>query len=61
MGGHRTEEDLRASYLTGTIDDMLATIESLHQVGLQYLILTPLVKDAAQLELITRHIVEPLG
>ena len=60
MGGHRTEEDLRASYLTGTIDDMLATIQSLHEVGLQYLILTPLVKDAAQLELITRHIVEPL-
>jgi probable F420-dependent oxidoreductase len=60
MGGHRTEEDLRASYLTGTIDDMLATIQSLHDVGLEYLILTPLVKDADQLELITRHIVEPL-
>jgi hypothetical protein len=60
MGGHRTEEDLRASYLTGTIDDMLATIQTLHEVGLQYLILTPLVKDPAQLELITRHIVEPL-
>jgi hypothetical protein len=27
---------------------------------LQYLILTPLVKDHDQLELITRHIVEPL-
>jgi probable F420-dependent oxidoreductase len=60
MGGHRTEEDLRASYLTGTIDDMLATIRTLHEVGLQYLILTPLVKDPVQLELITRHIVEPL-
>lgn len=60
MGAHRTEEDLRASYLTGTIDDMLATIESLHEAGLQYLILTPLVTDPAQLELITRHIVEPL-
>lgn len=60
MGAHRTEEDLRASYLTGTIDDILATIESLHAAGLQYLILTPLVKEATQLELITRHIVEPL-
>jgi probable F420-dependent oxidoreductase len=60
MGAHRTAEDLRASYLTGTIDDMLATIHSLHAVGLQYLILTPLVKDLDQLELITRHIVEPL-
>ncbi|HSL26449.1 MAG TPA: TIGR03619 family F420-dependent LLM class oxidoreductase [Acidimicrobiia bacterium] len=60
MGAHRTEADLRASYLTGTIDDMLATIRSLHEAGLQYLILTPLVSDPAQLELITRHIVEPL-
>jgi alkanesulfonate monooxygenase len=61
MGGHRTEEDLRASYLTGTIDDILATITSLHEAGLEYLILTPLIKDPAQLELITRHIVEPLS
>jgi alkanesulfonate monooxygenase len=60
MGGHRTEEDLRASYLTGTIDDMLATVESLRAAGLQYLILTPLVRDAHQLELITRHIVDPM-
>lgn len=60
MGAHRTTEDLRASYLTGTIDDMLATIQSLHDAGLQYLILTPLVRDPDQLELITRHIVEPL-
>jgi probable F420-dependent oxidoreductase len=61
MGSHRTEEDLRASYLTGTIDDMLTTIDSLHAAGLQYLILTPLVTDPKQLELITRHIVEPMG
>jgi hypothetical protein len=61
MGEHRTEQDLRASYLTGTIDDMLATIESLCAAGLQYLILTPLVRDAQQLELITRYIVEALS
>jgi alkanesulfonate monooxygenase len=60
MGGHRTEADLRASYLTGTIDDMLGTVASLRAAGLQYLILTPLVTDPAQLELVTRHIVEPL-
>ena len=60
MGGHRTEEDLRASYLMGTIDDILGTIEGLRQAGLQYLILTPLVRDPAQLELITHHIVQPL-
>jgi len=61
MGGHRTTEDLQASYLTGTIDDMLATITALRDAGLEYLILTPLVEDPRQLELITRHIVEPLS
>lgn len=61
MGGHRTNEDLQASYLTGTIDDMVATITTLREAGLQYLILTPLVADPRQLELITRHIVEPLS
>ena len=60
MGGHRTDDDLQASYLTGTIDDMLSTINKLWEAGLQYIILTPLVADPAQLELITRHIVEPL-
>ena len=61
MGGHRTADDLQASYLTGTIDDMLSTIKKLREAGLQYLILTPLVDDPVQLELITRHIVEPLS
>ena len=61
MGGHRSGEDLRASYLTGTIDDMLETISGLRAAGLEYLILTPLVDDPHQLDLITRHIVEPLA
>ena len=60
MGGHRTAGDLQASYLTGTIDDMLNTITALREADLQYLILTPLVEDPAQLDLITRHIVAPL-
>ena len=60
MGGHRTVEDLRASYLTGTVDDMLGAIAELASAGLQYLILTPLVNDPGQLDLITRHIVEPM-
>ncbi len=60
MGGHRTVEDLRASYLTGTVDDMLGAISELASAGLQYLILTPLVNDPGQLDLITRHIVEPM-
>jgi alkanesulfonate monooxygenase len=61
MGEHRTDDDLQASYLTGTIDDMQATIAGLRDAGLEYLILTPLSNDAAQLELIVRHIVEPFG
>lgn len=61
MGGHRTSDDLQASYLCGTIDDMLETIAGLRSAGLEYLILTPLVDDPGQLDLITRHIVEPLA
>lgn len=61
MGEHRTDDDLQASYLTGTIDDMQATIAGLSDAGLEYLILTPLINDAAQLELIVRHIVEPFS
>ncbi|MDX1450076.1 MAG: TIGR03619 family F420-dependent LLM class oxidoreductase, partial [Acidimicrobiia bacterium] len=37
MGSHRSEEDLRASYLTGTIEDMQETIGALRDAGLQYL------------------------
>lgn len=59
MGRHRTEEDLRASYLTGTIDDIQATIAELQNAGLEYLIVTPLVGDPEQLDLVTRHVVEP--
>jgi hypothetical protein len=61
MGNHRTDEDLQASYLTGTIEDMQKTVAALRAAGLQYLILTPLVDDPRQLELITKHIVEPLA
>jgi hypothetical protein len=61
MGEHRTDDDLQASYLTGTIDDMQATIAGLSDAGLEYLILTPLINDPAQLELIVRHIVEPFS
>ena len=60
MGHHRTVEDLQASYLTGTIDDMKGAIAELAAAGLQYLILTPLVNDPEQLDLITTHIVEPM-
>ena len=60
MGDHRTVEDLQASYLTGTVDEMRGAIAELAAAGLQYLILTPLVSDPSQLDLITRLIVEPM-
>ena len=61
MGEDRTVDDLRASYLTGTVEEMQATIAELARAGLEYLILTPLVDDPAQLDLIVRHIVEPFA
>lgn len=61
MGTHRTEEDLRASYLTGTVGDMRETIGLLRDAGLQYLILTPLVADPRQLDLIAEYIVAPFS
>ena len=61
MGDHRTDDDLQASYLTGTVDDMRETVAGLHDAGLEYLILTPLVNDPAQLDLIVEHIVEPFA
>lgn len=61
MGRHRTEDDLQASYLTGSIDDMRSTVGELHDAGLEYLILTPLVNDRSQLDLIVEHIVEPFS
>jgi alkanesulfonate monooxygenase SsuD/methylene tetrahydromethanopterin reductase-like flavin-dependent oxidoreductase (luciferase family) len=61
MGEHRTSEDLQASYLTGSIDDMQETIAGLRDAGLEYLILTPLINDPAQLDLIVEHIVTPFS
>lgn len=61
MGEHRTSDDLQASYLTGTIEDMQETVAGLRATGLQYLILTPLTNEPRQLDLITRHLVEPFN
>ena len=61
MGDHRTADDLQASYLTGTVDDMQRTVAELAAAGLEYLILTPLVNDPGQLDLIVEHIVRPFS
>ena len=59
MGRDRTDDDLRASYLTGNPAQMRDTIAQLRDAGLEYLILTPLVNDPRQLELIEQHIINP--
>ena len=61
MGDHRTRGDLQASYLTGSIEEMQETVAGLQRAGLEYLILTPLVDDPRQLDLIVEHIVEPFS
>ncbi len=61
MGRDRTMEDLQASYLTGTVEEMQESVAGLRGAGLEYLILTPLVDDPRQLDLIARHIVAPFA
>ena len=61
MGEDRTAVNLQASYLTGSIEDMQETVAGLQRAGLEYLILTPLIDDPKQLELIVAHIVEPFS
>jgi len=59
MGTHRTFDDLAASYLLGTIEDIQRRIAALAEVGLQELIITPVTDDPGQLELLARHVLEP--
>lgn len=60
MGTHRSLDELRADYLMGTVDDMLAHLQALKQAGLQYLVLTPVSEDPHQLDLIARELVPHL-
>ena len=45
--------------VSGTPARMRDTIAQLADAGLEYLILTPLVNDPRQLDLIERHIIGP--
>jgi probable F420-dependent oxidoreductase len=60
MGDHRSFEDLAASYLMGTTDDIQRRIADLKAVGLQELIITPVTNDPRQLDLLAMHVVAPL-
>ena len=57
MGDHRDFDDLAASYLLGTIDDIQRRIAALAEVGLQELIITPVTDDPGQLELLATHVI----
>ena len=60
MGDHRSFEDLAASYLMGTIDEIQHRIAELADVGLQELIITPVTDEPRQLDLLATHVVAPL-
>lgn len=60
MGPTRTVEDLRASYLMGTIDEIQARVHELRQTGLEYLMVNPVLPDPGQIDLIKKHIVPPM-
>ena len=61
MGTHRGFDDLAASYLLGTIDDIQRRIADLAAVGLQEIILTPVTDDPRQLDLLATHVVAPFS
>lgn len=61
MGDHRSFDDLAASYLLGTIDDIQRRIGDLAAVGLQELIVTPVSDDPRQLDLLATHVVAPFS
>lgn len=61
MGTHRTRQELASSYLVGTIDEVHRRVRDLARAGLQYLILTPVSGDTAQLDLLVKHLVLPFA
>lgn len=61
MGTHRPFEAVEASYLMGTPTEIVAKLQRLRQAGFEHFILTPLVTDMEQLELIHARVVHPLA
>jgi alkanesulfonate monooxygenase len=60
MGDRRSFQDLAASYLMGTVDDMVARLMDLKKAGLQYVLLTPVTDEIEQLYLIKEKLVSRL-
>lgn len=61
MGTHRTQQELAASYLLGTVEQIQRRVGELAQAGLQYMILTPVSEDPGQLDLLVKHLIEPFS
>ena len=59
MGDHRSFDELAASYLLGTIDDIQRRVADLAAVGLQELLITPVTDDPRQLDLLATHVLAP--
>ena len=55
MGTHRSWDHLQDCYLTGTIDDMCATLQDLKDFGLQYIIIHPTSTEPDQIDLMAKH------
>jgi len=56
MGTHRPWEQLQQSYLLGSLDDVLARLAELKELGVEYLVLGPTSDGIEQLDLIAKHI-----
>jgi alkanesulfonate monooxygenase len=61
MGTHRPFASVEASYLLGTPAEIVAKLQRLREAGFEHFILTPLVTDPEQLELIHDRVVRPLA
>ncbi|HZQ65197.1 MAG TPA: TIGR03619 family F420-dependent LLM class oxidoreductase [Gaiellaceae bacterium] len=56
MGTHRPWEQLQQSYLLGSLDEILARLVELKEMGVEYLVLAPTSDEPEQLELIEKHV-----
>jgi probable F420-dependent oxidoreductase len=56
MGTHRPWEQLQQSYLLGSLDEILARLVELKELGVTYLVLGPTSDSLEQLELIAKHV-----
>ena len=56
MGTHRSFEQLQECYLLGSVDDIIARLVDLKDVGLKYALVGPVSDDLEQLDLINEKI-----